>query len=123
MKKKMDNGGKTRNRITAVSYDIYGNPVSNELGNNGQFTPQLSPTNFNLDVGNGQWVNQGLNTGSGQQYMPQSPIPMPPTPDYIPQSYSQNPNGSFAINTDYINNSMTGGARGFDAYANYNQNT
>lgn len=118
----MATGGKT-GKAVAVSYDLMGNPIQvpqNQFDYNAQYAQQ-APTNYNMDVGNGQWVNQGLNTGSDQQY-----IPLPPqyTQDYNPsQAYSQNPDGSFAINTGYINNNLSGGVRGFDAYDNYNQNT
>lgn len=117
----MATGGKT-GKAVAVSYDLMGNPIQvpqNQFDYNAQYAQQ-APPNYNLNVGNGQWVNQGLNTGSDQAYIPIQPQQQAP---YNPQSYSQNPNGSFAINTDYINNNLTGGTRGFDAYGNYNQNT
>lgn len=118
----MATGGKT-GKAVAVSYDLMGNPIQvpqNQFDYNAQYAPQ-SPTNYNIDVGNGQWVNQGLNTGSNQQYAPAPPPYYQPEP--ASQAYSQNPDGSFAINANYINNNQTGGVRGFDAYGNYNQNT
>lgn len=118
-----------KSKVTAVSYDLMGNPIDVPQNYNDYFIqPQqqyqpVQPYNpMQLNVGNQQWVQQGLNTGSNQQY--QQPMTAPPyQAPPMDMSYSQNPNGSFAINTDYINTNLNGGTRGMDAYGNYDQNT
>lgn len=113
-----------RKKAQAVSYDFMGNPIPVPQNYNDYFNPQpMQPYQpVNIDVGNGQFVQQGLN--SADPYT--GPQVMQPMPMQQPQSspaYSPNPDGSFTINTDYILKNLTGGYRGYNADGTYDRNT